>query len=279
MDSALEFTMDRRIAPCIGVFDSGVGGLTVLDALHRLMPQTPLLYVADSGHAPYGERGDAFVIERSMRIATHLLAHGAVGLVVACNTATAAAVRHLRERWPLVPIIGVEPGLKPAAATTRNGRIGVLATPSTLASEKFHDSLLAQPAGVVVVLRPCPRLAGLIETGDLEAPALQLDIAEHVSALHAAQVDTVVLGCTHYGFVRRKFEDSLGPQVCIIDTAEPVARHAVAKLQPLVNRTKPLWHHVRLQTTGSVERLRAFAQRWLAFDCEAEELGILRGTE
>lgn len=269
--------MDGRAAPCIGVFDSGVGGLTVLDALHRLMPEAPVLYVADSGHAPYGERGDAFVIERSMRIASHLLAHGAVGLVVACNTATAAAVRHLRERWPHVPIVGVEPGLKPATAVTRNGRVAVLATPGTLGSDKFHALVRAQPAGVVIVPRPCPRLAGLIETGELEAPALELDIAEHAAALRIAEVDTVVLGCTHYGFVRRKFEDSLGPGVRVIDTAEPVARHAVAKLRPHIDQAGGV-PRIRLQTTGSAERLRAFAQRWLPFDCNVDALDELCGT-
>jgi glutamate racemase len=260
------------------VFDSGVGGLTVLDALHRMMPRAPLLYVADSGNAPYGERGDAFVIRRSLLIAEHLLASGAVGLVVACNTATAAAARHLRERWPQVPIVGVEPGLKPAAAATRSGRVGVLATPGTLSSEKFRALMRAQPAHVVVVPRPCPRLAGLIETGDLDAPSLREDIAEHAVALRAAKVDTLVLGCTHYGFVRRQFEEALGPEVQIIDTAEPVARHAAALLQPLVDPLVSTPPRIRLQTTGSAERLRGFAQRWLSFDGEVEALRELSGT-
>ena len=260
------------------MFDSGVGGLTVLDALHSLMPGAPLLYVADSGNAPYGERGDEFVVERSLLIASHLLVQGAVGLVVACNTATAAAARRLRERWPQVPIIGVEPGLKPAAAATRNGRVGVLATPGTLASQKFHALMRAQPPHVVVVPRACPRLAGLIEGGDLDAPALHDDIAEHAAALSEAEVDTVVLGCTHYGFVRRKFEDALGPRVRLIDTAEPVARHAAAQLRPLIDHPQLALTSVRLQTTGSAERLRTFAQRWLSFDGEVAALGELSGA-
>src|SRR5687767_11162852 len=118
---------------CIGVFDSGVGGLSVLRALHRAAPNAPLLYVADSAHAPYGERDAAHVLARSTNIASYLIERGAVGLVVACNTATAIAVQHLRERWPALVIIGVEPGLKPAVAATRSGRIGVLATTGTLA--------------------------------------------------------------------------------------------------------------------------------------------------
>src|SRR5438105_3424883 len=128
-----------------GIFDSGVGGLSVLQALHRRAPHARLLYVADSGHAPYGERDVAFVAERSRRIVAHLIAEGAGGIVVACNTATAAAVNELRTRWREVPIVGVEPGLKPAAASTRNGRVGVMATAGTLASERFAALLQAQP--------------------------------------------------------------------------------------------------------------------------------------
>jgi glutamate racemase len=272
MDLSLEFAAGEVPHPCVGIFDSGVGGLTVLDALYRLMPRAPLLYVADSGYAPYGERGDEFVIRRSLLIASHLLASGAVGLVVACNTATAAAVRHLRERWPQVPIVGVEPGLKPAASVTRNGRIGVLATPGTLSSEKFRRLMQAQPGHLLVVPRPCPRLAGLIETGDLDAPALHDDIAAHVAALRASKVDTVVLGCTHYGFVRQQFEAALGPNVQMIDTAVPVARHAAAQLGPLIDLAQS-HPRVQLQTTGSIERLRAFAQHWLPFGCEVQGWG------
>ncbi len=164
---------------CLGIFDSGVGGLSVLRALHRAAPHTPMIYLADSANAPYGERGIDFVVQRSLRIASHLIEQGAAGLVVACNTATAAAVQSLRERWPEQVIVGVEPGLKPAVAASRNGRIGVLATTGTLASDKYQRLLRAQPAGIHVVPRACPGLARLIEQGDLQAVEL-LDAVEQL---------------------------------------------------------------------------------------------------
>jgi glutamate racemase len=253
---------------CIGVFDSGVGGLSVLKALQRRLPHTGLLYVADSAHAPYGERSPDFVIERSRRIVEHLVAEGAIGVVVACNTATAAAVHALREAWPAVPIIGVEPGLRPAAAATRNGRVGVMATPGTLASEKFAALLRSQPAHVHFELRPCPGLARLIEGGDLDAPALVASIADHAAALREAEVDTVVLGCTHYSFVQRVIEAALGPGVRVIDTAEPVSRHAATLLAGLATHSAS--PPVRLQTTGDAAHLREIAVAWLSIPCCVE---------
>jgi glutamate racemase len=257
-------------AACIGVFDSGVGGLSILRALRAALPDAPLLYVADSAHAPYGERADAYVLERSQRIASHLVGHGAVGLVIACNTATAIAVRALRSALPDLPIVGVEPGLKPAVAATRNGRIGVMATPATLASEKFQALMRAQPAGVTIVPRPCPGLARLIEAGDLDAPVLLAAIHEHAAALRAAGVDTVVLGCTHYPFVRHHIERAMGAQVQLVDTADAVARHATRLLRDRLPSVTAAT--VQLHTTGDVDRLRRIAAAWLPFDCSVEQI-------
>lgn len=254
---------------CIGVFDSGVGGLSVLRALRARAPRAPLLYLADSAHAPYGERTPAYVLDRSRRILAHLRGQGATGLVIACNTATAIAVAVLREEAPDFPIVGVEPGLKPAAAGTRNGRIGVMATPGTLASEKFARLVASQAAGRVVVPRPCPGLARLIEQGDLQAQALQAAIAEHTGALREAGVDTVVLGCTHYAFVHDAIQAAMGPDVRIVDTAEAVARHAVSRLQVGDADAVP-----RLQTTGDPDRLRAVARAWLPFDVTVEAVDL-----
>src|SRR5512147_2754395 len=144
--------MNPTRTPLVGVFDSGVGGLSVLKALHAQLPSHDLLYVADSAHAPYGERSDDYITERTHRIASHLLAQGAGLLVIACNTATAVAVASLRARWPELPIVAVEPGIKPAVALTRNGRIGVMATPATLRSDKFRRLLTAHGAGIEVYL-------------------------------------------------------------------------------------------------------------------------------
>jgi glutamate racemase len=254
---------------CIGVFDSGVGGLSVLRALHGQWPQAPLVYIADSGHAPYGERSPAYVLARSRRIMDHLQREGAAGMVIACNTATAIAVQALRADRPDFPIVGVEPGLKPAVQATRNGRIGVMATPGTLASEKFARLVASQAQGVTVVPRPCPGLARLIEDGDLRAPGLLAAIDDHARALREAGVDTVVLGCTHYAFVHAQIQAAMGPQVRIVDTADAVARHAVRSLR---GRVADDGAPARLLTTGDAERLRAIAAAWLPFACSVEAL-------
>jgi glutamate racemase len=279
MDAPLQ---NRCLAPrtktaCIGVFDSGVGGLSVLRSLHAQLPHAPLLYVADSAHAPYGERSDDYVLDRSRRIMDHLLAEGAIGLVIACNTATAIAIAHLREANEGFPIVGVEPGLKPAVAATRNGRIGVMATPATIASAKFRALVQAQGGGVHIVAQPCPGLARLIEEGDLQSTRLRDAVEHHTEALRVAGVDTVVLGCTHYPFVRNLIEAAMGPGVEIVDTADAVARRAVqllgARLPP-----KAIPGAVRLQTTGDASRLRSISSAWLPFACEVEEMSSATPT-
>lgn len=273
MDAALLFrTRNAQArAPCIGICDSGVGGLSVLRSLRAQLPDAPFLYVADSGHAPYGERSEEYVIDRSRRIMDHLVSEGAIGLVIACNTATAVAVRELRASRPAFPIVGVEPGLKPAATATRNGRIGVMATPGTIASKKFRILMQAQGNGATITLRPCPGLARLIEEGDLNSSRLREAIHEHTAPLRADCVDTVVLGCTHYAFVRHHIEAAMGPGVQIIDTADAVARHAVKTLGPLLPATDATGT-MHLQTTGDVDRLRAIASAWLPFLCTVESI-------
>jgi len=251
----------------IGVFDSGLGGLSVLRALHRQLPQAPLHYLADSANAPYGDRSEAFIVERSQCIAQHLVAHGATLLVVACNTATAAAVASLRERWPALPIVGVEPGLKPAAAATRNGRIGVLATTGTLRSEKFRQLLARQGDAVRITAQPCPGLADLIERGALDTPELRAMVERCCAPLREADVDTVVLGCTHYPFVQHLIAAAMGPQVQVIDTADAVARRA-AQLWRATAAAPAAADVVTLETTGDVEALRRVAASWLSFRCE-----------
>lgn len=261
---------------CIGVFDSGVGGLSVLRSLRVQLPTARLLYVADSAHAPYGERSSEYVIDRSRRIMDHLLGEGAIGLVIACNTATAIAVRELRASCPNFPIVGVEPGLKPAVAATRNGRVGVMATPGTIASAKFEILMQTHGAGATITPRPCPCLARLIEEGDLNSLALRAAVKEYTDPLRDAGVDTLVLGCTHYPFVRHLIEAAMGPNVLIIDTANAVARHAANTLRGLLPLGKTVAGEApsvtRLQTTGDTERLRTIATAWLPFLCTVESL-------
>ena len=257
--------------PRIGVFDSGLGGLSVLKAIRRHCPGHALLYVADSGHAPYGERSDAFVLERSDAIADFLLAQGSEVLVVACNTATAAAIAHLRQRLPHCPIVGVEPGVKPAAAVSRNGRVGVMATTGTLRSEKFQLLAQAHATHLQLVLQPCPGLARAIEGGDAESPDVRAQIELHCTPLRDAGVDTVVLGCTHYPFVAHHVQAALGPGVRLVDTSDAVARRVQA-LCPASNgdTTAPPG---RLWTTGDRTTLQSFAARWLGFPFEIADSG------
>jgi glutamate racemase len=256
-------------SPLVGVFDSGLGGLSVLGALHAQRPGAPLLYVADSGNAPYGERTDGFVIERSLRIAGHLLDQGAGLLVMACNTATAVAARSVRERWPHIPVVGVEPAIKPAVLASPGGHIGVMATPITLRSDKFRRLLEAHGTGADILLQPCPGLAGLIEQGDLDAPALLALIEAQCRPLKDAGVDTVVLGCTHYPFVQHHIQAAMGPGVRLIDTADAVARQVSRRLEGLTpDRPSPAVAPVRLQTTGEVGHLAQVARNWLDFSCE-----------
>jgi glutamate racemase len=239
--------------------------LSVLRALRQQWPEAPLLYVADSAHAPYGERSDDYVLDRSRRIMMHLLEQGAVGVVIACNTATAIAARALRAEFPDVPIVGVEPGLKPAIAATRNGRVGVMATRATLSSAKFKALVDAQGSQVTVHAQPCPGLARLIEDGELDSSSVRDAVIEHTAALRAADVDTVVLGCTHYPFVRHHIEAVMGQHVHVVDTADAVARHAVNTMRNLLQRCETP-APVRLETTGDPIRLQAIARAWLPFD-------------
>jgi glutamate racemase len=256
----------------VGIFDSGVGGLSVLRALQVRLPGASLHYIADSAHAPYGERDDAFIVARSTRLARHLMDEGAQAIVVACNTATAIAVVPLRETFAGVPIVGVEPGVKPAAAASRCGRVGVMATGATLRSARFRDLVQAHAGAAQVHLQACTGLAAAIEAGDLAAPALRELVERHCAPLRAAGVDTVVLGCTHYPFVHALIAQALGEGVQIIDTAEAVARRAAVVCAGLSAANVANDHlapaSVSLHTTGDPAHLRYLAAHWLPFACD-----------
>jgi glutamate racemase len=244
----------------IGVFDSGVGGLSVLRALRAELPAEDFVYFSDAGHAPYGEKGEDFVSERSLAIAVDLLEqHRIKGLVIACNTATAAAVHLVRAKHTHLPVVGVEPALKPAAALTKSGKVAVLATRGTLASAKFQalrDSLREQAEFVLV---PCDGLAAAIEADDQDR--IRALCRQYTQEL--AGVDTLVLGCTHYPFASKVFRELLGPEVQLVETGEPVARQT-RRLLEAQGLLKPEGSGaVRWQTTGSQEALRAAASRWL----------------
>ncbi|KQW66680.1 glutamate racemase [Methylibium sp. Root1272] len=264
---------DRASAACVGVFDSGVGGLSVLRALHRHLPRSRLLYVADSGYAPYGERDERYVIERSRVLTAHLLREGAQLIVVACNTATAAAVRALREEHPGVQFVGVEPGIKPAIALSRNGRIGVMATRGTLASDKFRQLVSSHAQGAQLHLQACAGLAHAIEAGDADSAEVLALVDRYTAPLREADVDTVVLGCTHYPFVAQHIQKALGAEVRLVDTADAVARRAQQLATSLQAATDAVPRQTaRLWTTGDLSTLQSVAGRWLGFEAETQVL-------
>lgn len=250
----------------VGVFDSGVGGLSVLRALREQLPGVALHYVADAGHAPYGERSDEHVVTRSRRVASHLIDGGAQFIVIACNTATAVAAQLLRETWPQTPIIGVEPGIKPALLVTRNGRIGVMATRATLGSEKFRRLAAALATGEALHLRACDGLAAAIEQGQFDNAEMLALVEQHCAPLREQGVDTVVLGCTHYTFVHQQIQAAMGTAVQLIDTAEAVARHAAYTVRTTRSDADNATDEattVTLQTTGDAARFQRFAHTWL----------------
>jgi glutamate racemase len=276
---------DHHISGFIGVFDSGIGGLSVLQALRAEMPQERFVYWADSGYAPYGERSDAFVIERCHFITQQLLAQGHVkAIVVACNTATAVAIEDLRASYPHLPFIGVEPALKPALAQTQTLRVGVMGTHGTLRSlrfEKLRQSVLADasPKTCEFVVQACKGLALAIEQQTERAlndtQSLEDLCAHHVQSmghfgLAPGQIDTLVLGCTHYVFVQDVLRKLLGPAVNILSTGEAVAKQT-QRLISESSLTKPNTNpkgDVQLWTTGSLQALQAAAARWLNVSAE-----------
>jgi glutamate racemase len=213
----------------IGVFDSGVGGISVLQHIHALLPHENLIYFADSKHAPYGNKTQAEIIARCMVIADFLLQEEVKSLVVACNTATAAAIDLLRETFD-IPIIGMEPAIKPAAAASKNGVIGVLATVGTLKSAQFAALLESYGRNVKVVTQACVGLVECIERGELNTANTKALIRQYTSPLLAEGADTIVLGCTHYPFVKQVIQEMVGDKITLIDTGAAVANQLKRQL-------------------------------------------------
>jgi glutamate racemase len=208
----------------VGIFDSGVGGLTVLRAIHQLMPDEPLLYLADQANVPYGSRSLDEVRQFSQAITSYLLAEGAKLVVVACNTASAAALKYLRKVFPEVPFVGMEPAVKPAAENTRSGVVGVLATPATFQGELYASVVERFGSGVKLLQHTCPGLVAQIEKGQLESEETRHILEDALIPMLAQGIDTVVLGCTHYPFVIPLIQRITGPYVRVIDPSPAVAR-------------------------------------------------------
>ncbi|MEO8003502.1 MAG: glutamate racemase [Betaproteobacteria bacterium] len=246
----------------IGVFDSGVGGLTILRAIREALPCEDLIYVADAAYVPYGEKSPEQIRNRAQAITGFLLDQGAKAIVVACNTATAAAIDTLRDRWA-IPFIGVEPAVKPAVAATRSHVVGVLATPATLASERYH-SLVERFAGDArIVAQPCSGLAEHIERGGVDGEHTERMLRGFVEPLLATGADAIVLGCTHYPLVAHIVQRIAGPQVAVIENGTAVARELARQLG-LRNSARTIGSGAdAFWTTGPTPQIHALlAQLW-----------------
>jgi glutamate racemase len=227
-ESAIISSCNRPIA----VFDSGVGGISVLRHIHALMPHERLLYVADSKYAPYGNKTQAEIQARCFEIADFLISKNTKALVVACNTATAAAIDAMRAKYTL-PIFGMEPAVKPAAEASKNGIIGVLATTGTLKSAQFAGLLESYGRNVKVVTQACVGLVECIERGELNTENTMKLLKQYCQPLLDEGADTIVLGCTHYPFVRPLIEQMVGQEVVLIDTGAAVAKYVQKRLSEL----------------------------------------------
>ena len=215
----------------IGVFDSGVGGLSILNSLYHLIPNQPILFVADQAHVPYGPRPMDEVRDFSVAITEFLLAQGAEIIVVACNTASAAALSYLREKFPHIPFVGMEPAVKPAAEQTQSGVVGVLATPATFQGALYASVVERFASHVTIMQNTCVGLVEEIEAGDLNGLKIRSILENALHPMLEAGIDTVVLGCTHYPFAIPLIQEITGENVRVINPAEAVARQTKRMLE------------------------------------------------
>ncbi len=250
----------------VGVFDSGVGGLSVAEALHRLAPSLEIRYLADTAYFPYGDRTVAEIADRAVLMVGRLIDQGANVVVVACNTATSAALERLREAFPSVPIVGMEPPVKPAVEHSVSRRVLVLATAGTVSGARLARLTETHRGDAEVFTVPMPGLADLVEAGQIEGPRVEGVLHAAMDAPLASGVDQVALGCTHYGFLRPLLRRMLPEQVELVDAAEPVARRALHLIAEagLVIDAEAAEREVLCYATGdaaafeaAVERLRA----------------------
>jgi len=261
------------MAAPVAVFDSGIGGLSVAREIRRELPSEHLLYLADSAWVPYGDRGVEEVRARTLAAGRWLQDRGAKVLVVACNTASGAALELLREELR-IPVVGLEPAVKPAVAGSRNGRVGVMATVGTLRSERYARLVEAYANGSQVIAQPCPGLADLIEDGHLDDDDLRTLLAEFARPLREAGVDTVVLGCTHYPFVREQIAAALGPEVRLLDSGHAIARQTARVLKALHALEPAGPGSLHLLTTGDPAEVGAVAARIWGAPLPVERLDL-----
>jgi len=264
----------------IGVFDSGVGGLSVLRAIWQTIPELPVIYLADQAHVPYGPRPLEEVRSFAEAISRYLISQGCKIIVVACNAASAAALHHLRAQFPTTPIVGMEPAVKPAAEHTLSGVVGVLATPATFQGALYASVVERFASNVRLIPHTCPGLVQQIEAGKLDTPETYRILSEALEPMLRVKIDTIVLGCTHYPFVIPAIQQIAGPSVRVIDPAPAVAKQTRRQLiayglfdedNPPPPSSTPDGH-TRFITTGNVEKFKAALKQLLNIDAAPTQL-------
>ena len=241
----------------IGVFDSGVGGLSVLCAIRAALPNEHLVYVADSGHAPYGDQSEAHITQRTLTVGNWLAAQGVKGITIACNTATVVAAKTLRDQTHL-PVVAIEPAIKPAVALTRSGVVGVLATRQTVQSSAVARLVELYGANKRILLQGCPGLVEQVERADLHSAETEALLRRFITPLIEQGADTLVLGCTHYPFLRDTIQRVAGEGVTLLDPAEAVARELARRLADTGSLSNPTQQgHVQFFTSGDVAQAQA----------------------
>ncbi|MCK5697771.1 MAG: glutamate racemase [Gammaproteobacteria bacterium] len=243
----------------IGIFDSGVGGLSVLQHIHQRLPHEAILYIADSAYAPYGCKDTKIIKQRSKIITEHLIAQGVKAIVIACNTATASVIESFRRQYN-IPFVGVEPGIKPAIVATKNGHIGIMATSNTLSSARYHKLSQRFTSKVHLHHQPCPGLADQVEAGLINDPKTIQLLQIYLNKLQQKQVDTIVLGCTHYSFLSQQIKQLSIDSMSIIDTSSAISE----QLLYVLTKNNLINHNVHQKktsiqyfTTGSSRKMQS----------------------
>ena len=270
----------QRAAP-IGIFDSGVGGLSVWRQVVHHLPCESVLYLADQAHVPYGNRSATEIQHFCLAVADQLVDQGCKALVVACNTASAVALQPLRRRYPDLPILGLEPAVKPAVALTRSGVVGVMATPATFQGQLYRATVGRHASDVRVVEQVCIGLADLVEQGELEGDDCDHTLRCFLEPMLAAGADTIVLGCTHYPFVIEAIRRLVGPSLAVLDPAPAVARHLGEVLRQRGLALPPdgdAGSH-RFFTTGDEQAFDRAVARLVGAHCRSSSLRWLESGE
>lgn len=265
------------LSPTIGIFDSGVGGLSVLREIRKLLPEASLIFLADQANVPYGKHSLEEVRQFSEAITRYLLGRGAQIIVVACNSASGAALQHLRQNFPRVPFVGMEPAIKPAAVLTRSGVVGVLATWVTFNGPLYASVVERFAHGVTLLQNTCPGLVEQIEAGELDSPTTHAILEAALSPMLARGADTIVLGCTHYPFVTPQIQKIAGPDASIIDPSPAVAQQTARLIQlngiTATSQNATEANRTVFLTTGDAEKLATLLPKLLG------EAGTVEGVK